>query len=154
MQNEREQKLASRIQRELARLPLVEAPASLLPRVMAAVEARVRQPWWRRSWLSWPRSCRVLFLLVSVVLAGACAYGFNLLVAGIAVGAPGESLAGEFDFLRPAWGVALALGNALVLVIQSGGPLLIWGICLTMAAIYLTSIGLGTLCYRVAVNKL
>ena len=154
MQNEREQKLASRIQRELGRLPLIEAPASLLPRVMAAVEARARQPWWRRSWLSWPRSCRVLFLLVSVVLAGGCAYGFNLVGEGIAVESLSGSLAGGFGFLRPIWEVALALGNALVLVIRSGGSLLIWAIGLTVAAVYLTSVGLGTLCYRVAVNKL
>ena len=154
MQNEREQKLASRIQRELGRLPLIEAPASLLPRVMAAVAARARQPWWKRSWLSWPRSCRVLFLLVSVVLAGGCAYGFNFLGEGAAIESLAGSLAGSFGFLRPFWQLALALGNALVLVIRSGGPLLIWAICLTVAAIYLTSVGLGTLCYRVAVNKL
>ena len=154
MQNEREQKLASRIQRELDRLPLIEAPVSLLPRVMAAVEAHARQPWWRRSWLSWPRSCRVLFLLVSVILAGGCVYGFNLLGEGAAIESLAGSLAGSFGFLRPIWEVASVLGNALVLVIQSGGPLLTWTLCLTVAAIYLTSVGLGTLCYRVAVNKL
>jgi len=154
MQNEREQKLADRIQRELDRLPLLEAPASLLPRVMAAVEARARQPWWKRSWLSWPRSCRVVFLLMSVVLAAGCAYGLSFLGAGISLEPVGGSLTGSFGFLRPVWDLTLTLGNALALVIWSGGPLLIWAIGLTVGAIYLTSVGLGTLCYRVAVNKL
>jgi hypothetical protein len=153
MLNEREPKLARLIQRELSRLPMVEAPTSLLPRVMATVEARARQPWWRRSWLSWPRSCRIVFLLMSLVLAGGFAYGWNLVGAAGSLQALRESLSGEFSFLRPVWELVCALGNALVLVFRAGGPVLIWTTCLALGAIYLTSVGLGTLCYRVATNK-
>ena len=153
MQNEREDKLAERIQRELDRLPLLNAPASLLPRVMAAVEARVHLPWWRRSWSTWPTGYRVLFLLVSVVLAAGCAYGLSVVGEDVSFPSLKTAVSGSFAFLRPVWELVLALGNALVLVVRSGGPLLLWVLGLTVTAVYLASVGLGTLCYRVATNK-
>jgi hypothetical protein len=153
MPNERESKLAGLIQRELSRLPLIEAPTSLLPRVMAAVEARAGLPWWKRSWRTWPWSCRIVFLLTSLLLAMGCAYGLGLVgEAGSSQSLRG-SMSGGFRFLRPVWEVAYALGNALVLVFRSGGPVLLWTTCLVLGAMYLTSVGLGTLCYRVAVKK-
>jgi hypothetical protein len=154
MQNEPESKLARLLQQEISRLPLIEAPSSLLPRVMAAVQARARLPWWKRSWLSWPWSCRIVFLLISLVLAWGCASGLGFIGEAGSLESVRGSLSGEFSFLRPIWEVAHALGNALVLVFRSGGQVLIWTTCLTLAVIYVTSVGLGTLCYRVAANKL
>ena len=40
--------------RELRRLPLPRAPHTLLPRVMAAVEAWAGRPWYSRAWFTWP----------------------------------------------------------------------------------------------------
>jgi hypothetical protein len=56
------------IDRELRALPAPRAPRTLLPRVMAAVEAS-RQPWYSRAWLTWPIGWQVasIALLLGVV---------------------------------------------------------------------------------------
>jgi hypothetical protein len=43
-----------RVGRELHRLAGPKAPDTLLPRVMAAVEAWARRPWYEREWFTWP----------------------------------------------------------------------------------------------------
>ena len=40
--------------RELRRLPAPRSPHTLLPRVMAAVEAWAGRPWYSRAWFTWP----------------------------------------------------------------------------------------------------
>ena len=42
------------VDRELKRLPTPRAPRTLLPRVMAAVDAAANMPWYRRAWFTWP----------------------------------------------------------------------------------------------------
>jgi len=46
--------LERRVHDELARLPLPMAPHTLMPRVLAAVEAWARRPWYTRAWFTWP----------------------------------------------------------------------------------------------------
>src|SRR5690349_16789548 len=60
--------------RELRKLPDLEAPASLIPRVRSAIAARARQPWWRRPMLTWPLAMRAVFIVLLLgvfTLAGA-----------------------------------------------------------------------------------
>ena len=61
------------IDRELRALPTPQAPRALLPRVMAAVEASRRQPWYSRAWLMWPIGWQVasIALLLGVVAGAA-----------------------------------------------------------------------------------
>ena len=40
--------------RNLRRLPSPRAPQTLLPRVLSAVQAWSRRPWYSREWLTWP----------------------------------------------------------------------------------------------------
>jgi hypothetical protein len=46
--------LERRVQKELRRLPSPLAPATLLPRVLAAVDAWANRPWYARAWFTWP----------------------------------------------------------------------------------------------------
>jgi hypothetical protein len=46
--------LERRVQQELRRLPSPLAPDTLLPRVLAAVDAWARKPWYTRAWFTWP----------------------------------------------------------------------------------------------------
>jgi hypothetical protein len=46
------------------------APASLAPRVMAAIHARANVAWWQRSWLAWPRWLQLVFVPVLAGYAG------------------------------------------------------------------------------------
>ena len=54
--------------RELHRLPAPRAPRTLLPRVMAAVEAWANRPWYTRAWFTWPLGWQVASAAALVLL--------------------------------------------------------------------------------------
>ena len=63
--------LEQRVDRELRRLPAPRAPHTLLPRVLAAVEAWVNRPWYTRAWFTWPLGWQVASVaLVALVVVG------------------------------------------------------------------------------------
>ena len=60
------------VDRELRKLPAPRAPRTLLPRVMAAVDASARRPWYTRAWLTWPAAWQAASMIVLLgALAGA-----------------------------------------------------------------------------------
>ena len=63
--------LEQRMRDELARLPSPGAPPTLLPRVLAAVDAWVGRPWYARAWFTWPLAWQA----VSVVFVALALYG-------------------------------------------------------------------------------
>ena len=154
MDNETERRLAERIHRELRQLTPLKAPETLVTRVLTAIESRAHQPWWRKSWLNWPSSMRLAFVV------GVCALASGFLFLGFQFSSevPADTVitrvSAWFGFLAPLWNLIVALGNALVLVLRAGGQLLFWCTVGVVAAMYLTCVGLGTLCYRVALNKI
>jgi|SRR5687768_10325259 hypothetical protein len=63
--------LEQRVDRELRRLPAPRAPQTLLPRVLAAVEAWVNRPWYTRAWFTWPLGWQVASVaLLALAIAG------------------------------------------------------------------------------------
>lgn len=65
-----EDDLEARAHRALRRLPQPHAPQTLLPRVMAAVEAWNQRPWYTRAWFAWP----LVWRLASIVPAALLVY--------------------------------------------------------------------------------
>jgi hypothetical protein len=65
--------LEALVDRELRRLPQPHAPRTLLPRVMSAVEALARRPWYSRAWVTWPLAWQVVSVaaLIAIVAGGA-----------------------------------------------------------------------------------
>ncbi len=57
------------VDRELRRLPTPRAPETLLPRVLAAVDAWTRRPWYTRAWFTWPAAWRAASVALPVLLA-------------------------------------------------------------------------------------
>jgi hypothetical protein len=58
--------------RELGRLPMMQAPRTLAPRVMAAVRAKAmaaEAPWWLQSWAQWPMYARAALFIVAALIA-------------------------------------------------------------------------------------
>ncbi len=53
---------------ELRRLPAPRAPHTLLPRVMAAVQAWAGRPWYSRAWFTWPLGLQVASAAALVLL--------------------------------------------------------------------------------------
>src|SRR4029450_4834111 len=55
--------------RELRRLPSPVAPHTLLPRVLAAVDAWARRPWYTRAWFTWPAGGQVASIVAVLLVA-------------------------------------------------------------------------------------
>jgi hypothetical protein len=54
----------------LRHLPAPRAPETLLPRVMARVEALTRRPWYSRAWMTWPAAWQVASLAALLLIVG------------------------------------------------------------------------------------
>ena len=71
--------LEQHVDRALADLPALTAPGTLLPRVLAAVQAWAGRPWYQRAWLTWPVGLQVasaaLLLLLVALLSGCGFFG-------------------------------------------------------------------------------
>jgi hypothetical protein len=65
--------LEALVHHELRQLPLPQAPHTLLPRVLAAVQAWAQRPWYERAWFTWPTGWQVASIaaLVLIVVVGA-----------------------------------------------------------------------------------
>lgn len=152
MKNETYQKkLEELIHQKLRNLPEQEAPATLAPRVMAAIEAASRKPWWQKPWSSWPTLCQAAFLALLAGVAGGTTYG-------AAAAWNHASLPAVAKWLDPAPILALweglgALGNALWLVLQSFGQPLIYAMATAGVCLYLACVAFGVAWWRVAFQR-
>jgi hypothetical protein len=85
--------LETLVGRELRRLPMPRAPHTLLPRVLAAVEAWAHRPWYERAWFTWPLGWQVASIATLILIVGG---GAVLLPTTIAVaGASASPLTGR-----------------------------------------------------------
>lgn len=141
------------IDRALKSLPELEAPASLAPRVLAAIQRRAPAPWYRQPWPAWPTAFQgvSLFLLLGL-FAGLCFAGWKLSQSAH-YAAMAHQLGAVTENLDAAWTCLIVLLNAFLLSLKQLG----WGVwmavltCLTLG--YLLCVGLGTLCLRLAVAR-
>jgi hypothetical protein len=62
--------LETLVSRELARLPALRAPHTLLPRVLATVQAWSRRPWYAREWFTWPVVWQLTSIAALIVIVG------------------------------------------------------------------------------------
>lgn len=150
---EHARRLAAYLDQELKRLPDLPAPPTLVPRVLAALRLQTR-PVWQRPWTTWPLWLRVGFLTTALALLLAAVFVVPPLVSGVSALPLLDRLSQSLAFLDPAVRLAGALVNASVALVQSGGHVLWWVVGAVALTLYLACVGLGTLCYRVAVNKL
>jgi hypothetical protein len=138
---------------ELRRLPDVEAPETLIPRVMALIRAKARLPWWRQTWWHWPPAAQ-LFVLLSFLglVIGLSCYGPQAWDA-LAASPLGQAVAGWLQALAPLADGLSALVNAFALIIRQTGTLALILTAVVCLAMYLSCLGLGTMMYRVAFSK-
>jgi hypothetical protein len=59
--------------RELRQLPLPRAPHTLLPRVLAAVQAWAQRPWYEREWFTWPFGWQIASIAALILIVGCAA---------------------------------------------------------------------------------
>ena len=153
MDENREKKLEALIHRELRQLPERPAPATLVHRVMLAVHARARRPWWERSWVAWPLGLQIISLAVLLASAALVSYFLGSASGGVNVTSMSSKLVESFAWLKPIWEIVAALIGAATVILRVSGQqfLLIGGAVIALA--YVTCVGLGTVCVRVALRK-
>jgi hypothetical protein len=131
------------IHRRLRELPELQAPATLAPRVLEALQWRTEHRWWRRPWRFWSWPLRLLALsLISLAISLAVSALYLVQVGAVQPlwAALAQQLAG-WAFL---WDVPRALVMALGTVLRSSvGPYWIYGLGL-VSVMYVACIGLGT----------
>ncbi|HMC77630.1 MAG TPA: hypothetical protein VKH34_10870 [Vicinamibacterales bacterium] len=97
-----EQDLERLAQRELQRLPAPRAPHSLLPRVMAAVEAWAARPWYTRAWFTWPVGWQAASVAaVALLVTGAVLVGPHVQAAASSMLAAVQLFAGGVSDAAP-----------------------------------------------------
>jgi hypothetical protein len=144
MKNEPDPKLTAWLQRELRQLPELRAPATLIPRVLQAIEMRARQ-WWRRPWLAWPLSAQLLSGAFLLVILGAGIYVWEVYSPNFVL----ATLAQHYPRIESLWSLGASLGNSLILVTNASQPWLCY-ITAAVVLMYFCCIGLGAVCFRVA----
>ncbi len=135
--------LEAQMDRELKSLPRLTAPATLSPRIMAAIAARTTAPWYHRPWPTWPVPLRATALvLLLAAFGGLCAAGSEALTATAGVAA------GWFEGISVFWKAAGVLWGAVSLALKSLGPAFLIGMSLLLLLCYAACMGLGTICVR------
>ncbi len=148
-----ESELEQAIDGELRRLPDLRAPATLLPRVLQALAERERRPWWQKSASYWPWPARGLFLIATSGLAGFLLYFTWGVSSGISLAALASEVADATQRLESIRAVCGSLLGAVVLVVRSAEPWLLWSAAGVLMASYFTTLALGTYCYRLVSQR-
>jgi len=148
-----DEELEHLIDRELRRLPDRPAPGTLMPRVMQAIAARQATPWWQKSFVHWPLPARLAFLTGSSTLAALLGYLVWGLSSGVTLGALGAEIRPWLSGLSVIRSILETLGSAALVLAKSAGPWLMWAAITIAAVSYLTTIGLGTVCWRLATRR-
>lgn len=140
-------KIEEQIQRALQDLPELSAPATLAPRVMAAIRVQAARPWWQQSWAAWPQQIQTasLALLAFVAVALSLAGGWVWQDASL------PQMSGGWREALPALGDTV-VNTSLLLFRHAGTTWLLLGLAAVML-MYLTCVGVGTLCFRLVISK-
>ena len=146
-----EAELEALLHQQLRGLPMPKAPASLGPRVLAAMAAREQIVWWRQPFWAWPRLAQVALLALGLPLCG----GFFTL--GWMLGTSGtfhqilQQVIASGIFC---WDGAATLAHAASLVMRSGlQPWLLAGLAIS-TVMYLLCLGAGSAVLRLAYRRL
>ena len=147
MSLEQEKRLETEIDRELKTLPQLQAPGTLVLRVLRAIEARANLPWFRRAWQTWPKGLRVVsFLALASAFAGLCFVGWQLSDAGSSLAA--QKLAGPVAVASALWAAVQTLLGAGSVAFKSLGSGFVTG-CIVAAVLgYALCVGLSAVFLR------
>lgn len=153
MENNLDRKLEELIHRDLRELPEIQAPPTLGPRVLAAIQRRARRPWWQRPWTAWPVVLQCATLIALFGLLGFFFYGGHLAWKEYASGAISQSISTGLGLLISVETLVSTLTRALVLAGGSLNQVWLIGGTAVVLVMYLTCVGLGTVCFQMAAKK-
>ncbi len=152
METNPQQSLEQLIHRELSKLPPRDAPATLIPRVLAQIQARARKHWWQCPWTYWPWPLKVLSLPLFLSSAVGAIVGLSMVWNLLANRVSLEPVSERFESVSSILDILTSLGNAVLMLGRAAGPQWLLTALLVPLTMYLACVGLGTLCYRVALS--
>jgi hypothetical protein len=148
--------LAAWADQTLKQLPVRRAPATLMPRVLAALARQRALPWYQQPWFHWPRHFQMLaFVLATALVAG---LAWLIIPHGDAVTlSAAKNAALQSELVRPVAATVTTtadifgtLGHAATLVLKTL-PTWTWAAVAGGAAIiWCSTLGLGTAAWRLA----
>jgi hypothetical protein len=148
MNPEENQLLENQIEQALKSLPELPAPPTLASSVMAEIQRREAQPWYRQAWQLWPTPLRIVsFAVLIAAFAGLCLGTWK--IAQLEAFQAGLHRAGEwFAGANALWNALNALAGAVVLVAKHLGTGFTIACVLAVAVGYGLCLGLGTVYFR------
>ena len=154
MNSNYENELEARIDSELKALRPLPAPASLAPRVMAAIERRSTVPWYRRSWQMWPAGLQAVSLVALLAMFGGLCFGASTLMHSAAGAAAMQKAGGWFSVLGTISRTLTVLTDAASLSVHQLGTGVIAGCVAVLIMAWIACVGLGTVCVRLALRPM
>jgi hypothetical protein len=147
------QKLDELIDRELAKLPECPAPETLIPRVMAALQAKAQKVWWQRPWFDWPMGLRVLSLTFVAALVWGSFYGGIIVWNEAPNPISFARIYGWFTTALTMGDILSTLASAVLLILNSIGKFWLFLAFAIVFLMYLSCVGIGTVCFRLALKN-
>lgn len=138
---EQQLRLEQLIDRTLRGQPPRRAPASLEARVLAQIERRAAQPWWRKSFAYWPMAARIAFMLGSLAVVRIALRAYDWITLPIDSGSLTAALPPEVTWIH-------SLGTAIVSVVHYVPPAWVYGGLTIVAFMYAALFGLSATAYR------
>jgi len=142
------EELEKLIHQTLRAVPDRRAPRALESRVLAAIEARAAQPWWKKSFAQWPVAARCLFILFSGGAVKLALMASVLVMAQFDTTEYANAFSTQYTWLTRLGNVATALVDFAQLLWHSIPSLYLYGGLAVLGGLYLSLFGLGAAAYR------
>ncbi len=137
----------SLVTRVLSEQPPRRAPVNLETRVWAELARRAVLPWWHQSYAFWPAPIRVVFIMLSAVLAAGCVAGLSVLFQGPAHNFAAR-FAAQFSGVDHAVDGMVASFSTTLTLWRAVPPIWVYGGLAMLGAAYGLLIGVGAAAYR------
>ena len=153
MNSDYEKRLETELHRELKGLPDWQAPATLIPRVRAALEQQLHPVWYRQPWQAWPVPAQAACFALLLAFFGALCLGAWKLPGTSAFGLVSQEVAGWFSGFSSVWNAGHALVATFAGVVKQLGNGIIFGSLAALALAWAMCLGVGATCVRYALAR-
>ncbi len=148
-------KLAEVVDRELKALPDMQAPSTLLPRVMALIATQTPSPWYRKSWQAWPVPLQIILLLgLTLSFGGLYVVAARIPQSDLVMRLTNEIQAG-LALASIIWNALVALAGVAERLFKGMNisPAIIAGCCGALILAYAACLSLGAVYLKLALTR-